>query len=32
MSPENAEKSMRLFAKEVLPEIQSWKRQAEAAE
>ncbi len=32
MSPENAESSMRLFAKEVLPEVQSWKRQAEAAE
>ena len=28
MSPENAEKSMRLFAKEVLPEVQSWARQA----
>jgi len=27
MSPENAESSMRLFAKEVLPEVQSWKRQ-----
>jgi hypothetical protein len=25
MSGENAEKSIRLFAKEVLPEFQSWK-------
>ena len=29
MSPENAESSMRLFAKEVLPELQSWKLAAE---
>ena len=28
MSPENAEKSIRLFAKTVLPELQSWKRAA----
>jgi alkanesulfonate monooxygenase SsuD/methylene tetrahydromethanopterin reductase-like flavin-dependent oxidoreductase (luciferase family) len=27
MSPENAESSMRLFAKDVLPELHSWKRQ-----
>lgn len=28
MSPENAEKSMRLFAEKVLPELQSWKMAA----
>lgn len=28
MSPENAEKSIRLFAEKVLPELQSWKQAA----
>ena len=28
MTPENAEKSMRLFARKVLPEVQSWRRRA----
>jgi hypothetical protein len=31
MTHENAEKSIRLFAKKVLPEIQSWKRVSAAA-
>jgi alkanesulfonate monooxygenase SsuD/methylene tetrahydromethanopterin reductase-like flavin-dependent oxidoreductase (luciferase family) len=31
MSPENAESSIRLFAKEVLPEFQSWKPKDKAA-
>jgi hypothetical protein len=28
MTPENAEASMRLFAEQVLPEVQSWKKAA----